>query len=930
MKISIFWVCLLTFITFSFNAQTPVVTGRIVDAITNVPLPQVKIATEGSFTEVFTNPEGYFSLEATNFASSEIILQLSHPNFLSKRLAIKITSESKDLGIIVLQPDPFYEKAAQNSISLTDAEILQEEAEFDNISGLLQASKDPYLNAAAFDFGQTFYRVRGLGAENAKLLINGIEMNKLYDGRPQWSNWGGLNDVQRNQELSPGISPDDYDFGGLGGTTNILMRASKYPNNGRLTLSGSNRSYTGRIMATYASGELSGGWFYAFSTGRRYSEEGYIEGTVFSANSFFVAIEKQLNPAHSLNLAAIYTPVTRGRSAPLTSEVLNLKGATYNPYWGYQNGKIRNSRMREVKEPIVMLNHIWILNSEIEINSGLSFQFGEVANSRIDYGGMNIADANGQEFFYGAGSNPDPVYYQKLPSYFLRFEGDENFEKAYRARQDILTNGQLNWSGLYEGNILGVDGNAIYALAEDVNRDRLLHGNSVLNWTPHDHLKLIGGVKFAKLSGENFARIKDLFGADRFLDVDIFSNSAQSDLRNLNRTVAESETYKYNYIVDSESWEGFSQLLFRKDKLELSLAGKIGAVSFQRTGNYQNGTYPGNSYGEGEQSNFREYGVKGGVLYKLSGKQNFQFNAAVLTNPPAYKNVFLNPRVNNLLVPEIDEEQIFTSDLSYRYRTSKFNTRLSLFYSEIKKITEVSYYYTDGLSGLGRENTRAFVQEILTDVDKQYMGLEFGAEYQVTSTIKLKAAAGLGEYIYSNNPQLKLSSSAFPEKLDYGQAFLKNYRLPGGPQNAFQLGFEYRDPAYWWFGASVNYFEKAFIDINPLLRTTNFQKDYDGLPLVEYDAEEARDLLQQEEFPGYFITNLIGGKSWRIKNKNLGMFVSINNLFDKFYKSGGFEQARNSNFRTLKEDRARKMPVFGNKYWFGQGTTFFANLNYRF
>ena len=59
-------------------------------------------------------------------------------------------------------------------------------------------------------------------------------------------------------------------------------------------------------------------------------------------------------------------------------------------------------------------------------------------------------------------------------------------------------------------------------------------------------------------------------------------------------------------------------------------------------------------------------------------------------------------------------------------------------------------------------------------------------------------------------------------------------------------------------------------------------------------------------------------------------FASIGNIFDTKYKSGGFEQGRNANYRQLKEDKSLDIPVFGNKYWFGRGTTYFLSLNYRF
>jgi hypothetical protein len=57
--------------------------------------------------------------------------------------------------------------------------------------------------------------------------------------------------------------------------------------------------------------------------------------------------------------------------------------------------------------------------------------------------------------------------------------------------------------------------------------------------------------------------------------------------------------------------------------------------------------------------------------------------------------------------------------------------------------------------------------------------------------------------------------------------------------------------------------------------------------------------LKQEKFDPVLL-NLIGGKSWRIKGKNLGLFA-INNVLAST-KTGGYEQARNANFRQLNQD----------------------------
>ena len=74
------------------------------------------------------------------------------------------------------------------------------------------------------------------------------------------------------------------------------------------------------------------------------------------------------------------------------------------------------------------------------------------------------------------------------------------------------------------------------------------------------------------------------------------------------------------------------------------------------------------------------------------------------------------------------------------------------------------------------------------------------------------------------------------------------------------------------------------------------------------------------------LVNLVGGKSWRIYGKNVGVFASINNVLDVTYKTGGYEQARNANFRQINQDVSSGTPSFGPKYFYGYGRTYFVNF----
>ncbi|WP_373057370.1 carboxypeptidase-like regulatory domain-containing protein [Zunongwangia sp. H14] len=934
-------ILLLNWFPYISTSQSASIEGSVADSYTLEAITSVKILIEGTFLETETDAAGQFMFTSEEIPEGNQVLVLTKSGYEIQRIPIVIENSSKDFGLILLTPNFSEEQRQMNTINLSDSELNEEEGSYDNLSGLLQASRDVFLNAAAFDFSATFFRPRGFDSEQGKLLINGIEMNKIFNGRPQWSNWGGLNDVQRSQIFSMGTSPSEVSFGGLAGTTNIIMRASEFGAGGRISYAASNRSYTGRVMATYNSGEQPHSWWYSVSVAKRFAEEGYVDGTVYDANSFFLAVEKKLNSRHSINFTGFYTPNIRGKSSANTEEVFELKDRRYNSFWGYQDGEIRNSRIREIKEPVFMLNHFWQLSDKVQLNNNLSYQFGSVGNSRIDFGGTNLSVFNGQESYIGGGANPDPAYYQKLPSYFLRFNDNTNYESAYRAQQEFTENGQIDWPAVYAANISSAEagGNAIYVIAEDRNDDRSVTANSILTARLKENIELNAKASYTSLKSENYAAVKDLLGGTGYLDIDFFAegtaeiteaDAAQSDLQNRNNIVGEGDRFKYNYELEAKIAEAFTQIQFKFNRIDFYFAGNLSNTTYQRIGIFQNGTYPENSLGKSELLNFTNFGAKAGGTYKFSGKHLITLNAAYYTKAPNLRNSFSNSRQNNEVLEGLESETLQFGDLSYRFRSPKLNLRLTGYYAEILDATEISFYYADGLSGLGRTGTTAFVQEVLTDIDKQHFGLEFGAESQLTSTIKLKAAAAIGQYIYTNNPHLYLTSSNFESAVDYGRSYLKNYHIAGGPQRAAQIGFEYRDPDYWWFGATVNFFSHGFADVSPLSRTANFRTDVDGLPILSYDEQLAREMLRQEQFQDYILVNTIGGKSWRIKEYYLGFFCSLNNIFDVLYKTGGFEQSRNANFLSLKEDYERDQPLFGSRYWYGNGSTYYVNFYVRF
>jgi hypothetical protein len=881
------------------NAQSlSIVKGTISDGESTEKLVGVTVSVQGTSIEQKSDSEGSFVLQ--NVPVGKQVVLMSFGNYKSQSFPINVLDGKEvDLGVVLLYKQQRLELDL-STITLSDEDLLDEEGGgSDNVSGLLVSSKDAFLNAAAFNFGQAWFRVRGFDSENGTVLLNGIPMNKLYGGRPQWSNWGGLNDATRNQELTNGLAPSNYTFGGVLGTTNISTRASEYRPGTRITASGSNKSYTGRLMVTHSSG-VHNKFAYTVSASRRAATEGYNEGSFYDANSVFAAIEYMPNNKHSLNLTAIYTPNRRGKSSPNTQEVYDLNGEKYNAYWGNQDGDKRNSRVKEVEEPIIMLSHIWNPNEKTTLNTSVGYQFGKIGNSRLGYWNA---------------PNPDPTYYRNLPSYYLRdfpMQPEQADAVATRFKTDENYS-QINWENLYRTNL--ENGNSLYYLYEDRNDDKQLSLNSVLAREINENITLNLGFSYRDLTSKNYANMLDLLGGSHYNDIDQYN-----DTQNALNASSVINKFQYNYNLTAETYDIFTQLQFSYDKVDFYLAGNASNTSYQREGLYQNELYLNNSYGKGEKINFDNGSVKGGFTYKISGRHLLDFNAGYISKAPTLRNTYTNSRVNQDIVLGIKSETVKTADASYVLRTPKVKARLTGYYATFDDGIDISRYFDQSLG--------EFVSEVLTGVSKKHFGGELGIEYQITPTIKAIGAAAVGQYTYDNNPlSYYTSDESLLEQAEPVTSYLKNYKLPGTPQRAYSLGLEYRDPNYWWVGVNANHLSNTYIDISSGLRTDRFytnpetNQPFDGVTQQDIDTS-----LKQEKFDDYMLFNLVGGKSWRVKNKYIGFFASVNNVLGASYKTGGFEQGRNGNYQLLSEDQAREKPLFGSKYWYGYGRTFYLNV----
>lgn len=801
------------------------------------------------------------------------------------------------------------------NLSSDDLEGLQENQ---NISSLLQSSRDIFVNRAGYTFGPARFKIRGYDSEYTTVMMNGIELNDPESGRAYWASWGGLNDALRNADVNTGIVESSLGFGNIGGLTNMETRASTYRKQVKVSYSAANRSYRNRIMFISSTGMMENGWALTLSGSRRWAQEGYVTGTFYDAGSYFLSAEKKFNEHHSLGLVAYGSPNRRGKQGVSTEEAYELAGTNYyNPYWGYQSGEKRNARVSNYHQPMFILSHYWDFNKKTKLTTSAYYNFGRGGSSALSW--VEAAD-------------PRPDYYKNLPSYYLFLDDQQAYEQRLELWKNNVDVRQINWDYFYFANSKflftvpdanGIEGNdytglrSKYILEEWRNDKKQLGFNTLFHHRFNENIELSAGADAVVYRGRNFKKVLDLLGGEYWLDIDKYADQeslyitdeSQSDLRNPNRIVGEGDVFGYDYESNINKLKAFGQLNFSYSKLDYYIAAHVSQTTFWRTGKMQNGKFPDDSYGDSEKQSFLDYGLKGGITYKFSGRNYLIANGLFMTQAPTFRASYISPRTRDFVVSGLESEKIMSADASYVLRTPSVKSRLTFYYTEIKdRIWARSFY---------NELSNSFVNFIMTGIDNVYSGLEFGIDGKLTSTFSINAVMGIGQYIYDSRPKITISEDNNAKLIAENEiAYLKNYYLGGRPQTVGSFGVKYDSPRYWFASMNINYFNDAYIQLNPVRHTEDAVASF-----LEGD-NRIDQTLQQEKFASAFTLDFFGGKSWKIEDYIISLTASVSNILNnKDFVIGGFQQYR------FDPENIDKFP---NKYFYLYGTTYFLNLSVRF
>ncbi|NNE28967.1 MAG: TonB-dependent receptor [Saprospiraceae bacterium] len=909
-------------------AQTGTVIGQITETASGVALVEAEVILLEANLSTVSDPRGNFMFQEVPAGTQTLTIEIEGAEQFRKILEV-VADETKDLGLIEISGETLTEDPANLGqipvVTLESDDFGQDEA--NNVSGLLMATRDVFLQSSRFTWGTRRYRARGLDNRNQQVFVNGISVNDMEFGRPSFWLWSGLNDATRNGVQIQGIVPLDFGFGGLVGGSELDIRASSQRSQLQATLSLANLNYTQRAMLSYGSGWTKGGWAFAGTLSRRLSQEGYIPGTFYDSYGYYGAISRKLNEKQALHLTVMGAPNKRGRNSATVQEMYDLAGSNYyNSFWGYQEGEKRNARVAHGHVPFVTLAHDLSTDGGFKLTTSVGYQNGTNGGTALDW---------------FQGRNPIPDYYRRLPSYI------EDPEVANRVAAELRNNEslrQLDWESFYLANANNFqtvqnangDGESISGLqSQYVVEDRRYDTESLdfrsTFFNPlGDNNSLQGGVSFRSQTKENFKLVDDLLGGDFYLDVDKFSvgdltlppNSVINNLLQPNHVASEGDTIGYSYDTDIREASAWLQLKGETSLVDYFISLRGSRNEFWRTGNWKNGKFPDNSLGESERLNFFNYGLKGGVTFKINGRNYLFLNGMTGTRAPFARNSFVAPRVRNEVIPDLTHETFWGTELTYNWRSPRLKVRATGYINEINDQIETRGVFID--DGLQTAQGLFFGNYITSNLDSRHVGIEAAAEYKLTSALSINGAVSRGQYFYTDRANLNISIDNVAEYVVTDlTSYTKNFYIDGTPQTAYKVGLAYWGPKFWSMFFDVSYLDDLWLDFNSLRRSTEGIAYANG-GFVEEDSDLWEQILHQEKGNAGVFIDFTLRKSIKIgSGKFLIGSISVNNLLDKQdWISGGYEQSRFDY-----EDK--EVGRFPPRYYYGFGRTFFLNLTYR-
>ena len=803
----------------------------------------------------------------------------------------------------------------------------------DMTSDIIQvgSSSNLYTSNIGWTWSAARFKFRALDNKYNDVYINGVLANQVENGRFQFSNIGGMNDAARNKDAANPFESNTFAMPGLGGATNYDFRAGSMSTGSKVTLSGLNRNYTLRGMFSHGTGFNKNGWAFYGSLAYRWGnmETAAVNGTFYNSLSYLLSVQKKLDDRHSLSIATWGNPTERAQQGASTDEAYWLANdRMYNPYWGYQNGKKRASRIVNDFAPTILMTIDAQVNDKVKITTSGMLRYQMYSSTKLDY----------------SGTNPAPDYWKNFPSYnydvWGETDGSNNNWDAYNTAKEQWMSGpqarQINFDELYFANqqLNKTGSDAIYWIQARHNDHLTASLGSNLNWDIDNTSKFNAGLQLSTTQGMHYQTMEDMLGGENFHNIDRHlvgtyqetDPKADYDLNNTGRKVQIGDRFGYDYNIMVQKFNLYAAYTKSIGISNNYIAARLGNTSMNRDGKMRNGLFPENSYGQSGTALFLDGGAKLSSTLNFGHGHSLNIGGGYELKAPNARDAFICPEKMNDFVHNLKNEKIASAELTYGLNNSWLQMTLTGYFSYKYDGTEWSCFYDD--------NESSFVYVSSQNITKRNYGAELGAKFKVTSNfdITLLGTYSEAEIVGNTNVDYMLSDVG---TLKRTTCFADGMRESGTPLAAASLALNYRVNG-WYLGLTGNYYDRIYLSYTPVTRLQSVQElwaanNYGGA-FIDVDGTPVYAIPEQAKGNGGFVLDASIGKQFYLGKNPLSVNLNLSNITNNTRLcTGGYEQSRANYSVNDGEMSSRTYNFLKNpKKYYAQGFNFMLNINYRF
>ncbi len=890
------------------------ITGRVVDEDSGEPLPGANALIAGTTIGSISDLDGNYTI--TNVPEGNQVLVISYVGYEPVEMRVNVTSQVLNVGTVSLSLGAVglkeveiiasiaIDRQTPVAVSTIKGQDISQKVGNQEFPEILRSTPSVYVTKQGGGFGDSRINIRGFDQSNTAVMINGVPVNDMENGWVYWSNWAGLSDVTSSMQVQRGLSASKLAISSVGGTINIITNAAEMQKGGKFNVDVGNNGYQkyGLVLST---GLGENGWALTVQ-GTHTRGNGYVDGTMFRAYSYFLSLAKRINDQHTLTFTGLGAPQWHhqrliGRFDGISFQDIedHERGIRYNSMWGELDGEEFSWRRNFYHKPKFFVNHYWTVSERTNINTTAYVSFGRGGGTG-PRGRLNGNFENNSVFYDNRYDNGQGQ---------IRFDDIARWNQGQSVPDfgddkviwDSLSTAD-NRRGFFSDKYVNTSGYGFIRRAS-MNSHNWYGVLSTLEHELSSNLNLIAGVDGRYYKGIHYRRMTDLLGADAYYtnrDINIAGEFITQE-KPASAIVDMSNDRRLNYYNDGiVGWLGaFTQLEYVSDRLSAHLTLSGSNQSYKRI-DYFNYYYldemsAAAGLGETMESDTENQlggNIKAGMNYNINANHNVYFNTGYYGRQPLFDAVFLN--FVNQVNPDYKNENVLGMELGYGFRTRFFNANVNLY-----RTTWTDRFRQEGVQLPSGESGTAN----LSGIGQTHQGVEVELFGEIVRNLRLDAMVSLGNWVYSDD----VTADVFDDNQNNVGSYtlyLNNVKVGDAAQTTARLGLTYTLVKGLRIYGSYYFASQLYADFDPVDR---------GFA----DPENPGAL----ELPSYSLIDLGAYYNFKLGNVNMTARVNVNNVANTTYISEAESNNHPESGETLKEVN------FG---YYGFGTTWNAGLGVRF